>query len=267
MTWKLDGRVAVVTGGASGIGLATAKTLHASGATIVIADREGKRTEDALAQLGGDSDSAVAIPANVAEEESVRRLFAVVIERFGRVDVLVNNAGVGGDAGAVHASSTDNWDIVMDVNIRGQFLCAKYALPSMLTHEAGVLVNVASAFGAVGVRRFPAYVASKGAVIALTRQMAVDYGSSGIRVNAVLPGYIDNDMGRSRDFLTPLEAEAALHSRLRAAALQPLQRQGSVAEVASAIAFLASDASSFVSGVALPVDGGMLASLNDGGGL
>jgi len=265
MNWELDGKVAVVTGAGSGIGRATAAALAGSGATVVIAEREAEAGATAAAALDDGTGRVSARALDVADEAAVGALFAELRVAHGGLDILVNNAGIGGLAGSVHETTLENWSQVVTVNATGQFLVAKHALPLMLERGAGAIVNLSSAFGAIGVRDYPAYCASKGAVIALTQQMAVDYGPRGIRVNAVLPGYIANDMGRSLALLDPAVAAAAWQRRERAAGLQPSGRQGTVDEVAAAIVFLVSAAASFVTGVLLPVDGGMLATLNDGG--
>lgn len=258
-----ENRVAVVTGAGGGIGFATARALLTDGAAVVIAERDETLLSQALEALGGPSEFLLGLEADIAVEESVAAVFGEVRRRFGRLDVLVNNAGIGGMGGSVDESSTSDWAQVMAVNATGPYLCSKYALPLLFDSEAAAIVHVSSAFGAIGVRGYPAYSASKGAVIALTRQMAVDYGPRGVRVNAVLPGYIDNDMGRSRNRMAPDEADRAQAERQRGAAAQPLGRQADVDEVASAVLFLAGEAASFITGVCLPVDGGMLASLHE----
>jgi NAD(P)-dependent dehydrogenase (short-subunit alcohol dehydrogenase family) len=186
------------------------------------------------------------------------------IESFGRIDVLVNNAGVGGSGKRLHELDIDEWDRTIAVNLRGQFLCAKFTLPYFLKANSGVMVNVASTYGITGAPLSPEYCASKGGVVALTRQLAVDYGSHGIRVNAVCPGYIDTDMGGRRAALGVEGAAAANASREAHAALQPLGRQAQASEVANVIAFLASDESSFMTGSIVTVDGGCTATFNHG---
>jgi NAD(P)-dependent dehydrogenase (short-subunit alcohol dehydrogenase family) len=178
--------------------------------------------------------------------------------------VLVNNAGVPGILAPADELAEEDWDRVLAVNLRGVFLCCKYALPHLDASGKGAIVNIASTFGMIGAPATPAYAASKGGVIALTRQLAVDYGPRGIRVNAISPGYVDTDMDQRRARMTPREAAANLAAREAAAALQPLGRQADASEIAAAVAFLASDDASFATGAIVPIDGGCTAHFNLG---
>ncbi|GHF38376.1 NAD(P)-dependent dehydrogenase (short-subunit alcohol dehydrogenase family) [Deinococcus metalli] len=259
----LTGRVAIVTGASSGIGRATALVLARAGARVVAADVTvdgGEATAQAIRDAGGD---ATFLPCDVSDAPQVEDMVASAAEHFGGVDILVNNAGISGGASLLHDLDPKVWDRVMAVNLRGPFLCAKYALPHLLARR-GVIVNVASTYGVIGAPLAPAYCASKGGVVTLTKQLAVDYGPMGVRVNAVCPGYVDTDMGGGRARLGP-EGQAAANARREAAAArQPIGRQAHVDEIARVIAFLSSDASSFMTGSVVTVDGGCTATFNHG---
>ena len=218
---RFDGRVAIVTGAAVGIGRAIALRLSAEGASVAVVDRkpaEGEVTARLIRETGGQ---ARFIAGDVADAESVRAMVEDVAGE-GRIDVLVNNAGIPGSSVPIDALAEEDWDRVLAVNLRGVFLCCKYAIPHLAAGGHGAIVNIASTFGMVGAPATPAYAASKGAVIALTRQLAVDFGPRGIRVNAVAPGYVDNDMDQRRSRMSPEQAAASLAARETAAALQPL---------------------------------------------
>lgn len=260
---SLSGRVAVVTGAAGGIGRAVALAAAAAGARVVVADVQpeaGEATAQAVRQGGGE---AIFVACDVSDAAEVSDLVGAALARFGRLDVLVSNAGIGGEAMPAHELSVEDWDRVMAVNLRGPFLCAKYALPHLIAN-GGAIVNVASTYGLIGAPLAAAYCASKGGVVNLTRQLAVDYGPRGVRVNAVCPGYVDTDMGGRRARLAPEQAEAALARREANAARQPLGRQARAGEIARVVVFLASDAASFMTGSIVTVDGGCTATFNHG---
>jgi len=238
-----EGKRAFITGAGSGIGAAVARKLHGEGATVVLADISPERAGAAADELG---ERASAIELDVSDEAQVK----AAIEA-GEVDVLANVAGIGS---TTTAPDTDlaTWESVFAVNARGTFLCCKYAIPGMRERGGGAIVNVASVAGLVGLRNRAAYCASKGAVIALTRALAVDHVGEGIRVNCVCPGTVDSpwvrrlveDVGED---LSQLEAR------------QPMGRLGTPEEIAESICYLASDAAAFVTGSALVIDGGLTA--------
>jgi 2-keto-3-deoxy-L-fuconate dehydrogenase len=237
----------VVTGAGSGIGAATAGRLNADGFAIVAADIQGEAAARTTEGLAGPSVSAT---VDVRDEGMVRDLIALA-ERTGRLEVLVNVAGVGSTT-AVTDTSVETWEAVLGVNARGTFLCCKHALAAMLPRRRGSIVNVASVAGLVGLKRRAAYCASKGAVIALTRAIAVDHVAEGIRCNCVCPGTVDSPWVRRLVDEAGEDLEA-LRSR------QPIGRLGMPDEIAAAISYLASDAAGFVTGSALVIDGGLTA--------
>ncbi|MBA2597928.1 MAG: 3-oxoacyl-ACP reductase FabG [Chloroflexia bacterium] len=261
---RFDEKIVIVTGGATGIGRAVAMRLATEGASVVIADVNsefGTTTEQGVRNAGGQSQF---IRCDVSRSSDVQTMVDTVMARHGRIDVLVNNAGIPGPLVPIDQLAEADWERVLSINLGGVFHCTRYALPGLLASGAGAMVNIASTFGMVGAPNTPAYAAAKGGVIALTRQLAVDLGSRGIRVNAVSPGYVDNDMDQRRDRMTPEAAAANLASREATASLQPLGRLGDVGEIAAVIAFLASDEASFITGAVVPVDGGCTAFFNLG---
>jgi meso-butanediol dehydrogenase/(S,S)-butanediol dehydrogenase/diacetyl reductase len=252
---RLDGKVTIITGAASGIGLATAELFMREGAHVVIADRDQAAAEKAAAALKAKGKGrCVAMACNVAKTPDVEALFAAVIKEFGRIDVLVNNAGYG-IAGTVSETSDEDWDALMNVNVRGVFLCCKHAIKAMKKSGGGVIVNVASVVAAVGIRNRAAYVASKGAVAALTRSIALDYVGDHIRCNAIAPGTIETPY--YTEILARAEDPVAIKKGLEAR--QPMGRLGTPDEIASGILFLSCDESRFATGSILTLDGGMTA--------
>lgn len=242
MTERLAGKVAVVTGAGSGIGKAIATAFVDEGADVVLADIGGDAK--ALAEQFGER--AMAVRADVRNSGDVAALVETAQQHFGALHVMVNNAGIDGTPGAVADCPEENFDDVLAVNLRGVFLGMKYALPLIVASGGGSVINIASVAGLVGFPQMPAYCASKGGVVQLTRVGALDYAAAGVRVNAICPGAIDTPLLRQFD---PRMAEAAT-------AVTPLRRLGRPAEVAAMAVFLASEESSFVTGAALPVDGG-----------
>jgi NAD(P)-dependent dehydrogenase (short-subunit alcohol dehydrogenase family) len=239
---RLDGRVALVTGAASGIGEATTARFREEGAVVATLD------------LQGDVDHSVDVRDEAAVEAAVR----AVVDRAGRLDVVVNAAGVAG-GGPVHILPEEEWDRVVDVNLKGTFLVAKHATAVMLAQRSGSIINIASIEGLEGTEGGSAYNASKGGVVILTKQMAIDYGRVGIRVNCICPGFIETPM-----MAAVMENEGMKVYRDRWLEEHKLGRFGRPSEIAAAALFLASDDASFVTGHALVVDGGFTAGMRAG---
>ncbi len=251
---SLEGKRALITGGASGIGRATALLFAREGAAVAVADRDeagGQETVERIRKGGG---RAIFVACDVTIEADCRRAVQTTVQELGGLDILFNNAGIIRRATVLDLSE-EEWDRVMDVNVKGIFLMSKYAIPIMAAGGGGVIINTASGWGLKGGRRAVAYCASKAAVVNMTRAMALDHGAQNIRVNCVCPGDTDTPMLRdeARQLGEPEEGFLA------EAASRPLQRVGTPEEVAQAVLFLASDAASFVTGAALVVDGGGLA--------
>jgi 2-keto-3-deoxy-L-fuconate dehydrogenase len=238
---RFEGRRALVTGAGSGIGEAVSRALHAEGAEVVLADAAGQRVRALAGELGPRTQ---ALTLDVRDEDAVAAA-------MGGLDVLANVAGIGSTTNAPD-TPLEVWENVFAVNVRGTFLCCKHAIPAMIERGGGAIVNIASVAGLVGLPNRAAYCASKGAVIAFTRALAIDHVRQGIRVNAVCPGTVDSpwvrrlvdDAGESLD---------ALRAR------QPMGRLGTTEEVARAVLYLASDDAAFVTGSGLVIDGGLTA--------
>ena len=260
----LNDSVVLLTGGATGIGRAIALEMAAAGATVAIGDtnaEEGQRTAGQIVQAGGRASFR---PCDVADAGQVAALVDGAVADFGRLDVLVNDAGISGGSARLHELDIDAWDRTIAVNLRGTFLCARAAIPHLLERPRSAMVNIASTYGIIGAPLAPSYCASKGGIVNLTRQLAVDYSPDGLRVNAICPGYIDTDMGGRRASLPPSERAAAQARREASAALQPIGRQAQAQEVARVARFLASEEASFMTGSVVTVDGGCTATFNHG---
>ena len=248
---EFTGKVAVVTGGSGGIGRATAKLLAANGATVVIADVKdemGAGTVDQIVAAGG---RATYRHVDLTVESEVEALMASTIEELGRLDIAVNNAGISGTYTSVAEMTLADWRRTMAINLDGVFLCLRAEIPRMLTGGGGAIVNTASVAGLMGYPLLPAYVAAKHAVVGLTKSVALEYARRGIRVNAVCPGGVKTPM---------LEAFAGSSKGADSmGAVSPVGRLGQPEEIAEAIVWLCSSRASYVTGTALPIDGGVLA--------
>jgi NAD(P)-dependent dehydrogenase (short-subunit alcohol dehydrogenase family) len=251
-----DTRVAFVTGGGSGIGRASALALARAGLAVVVADADldaAKATVEAVEELGADG---VATLVDVTDEAQVAEAVALAVGTFGRLDAAVNSAGVQGQLAPTAECSLDNWQRTLSVNLTGTFLSVRAEIQAMLeAGNGGSVVNLASNFGLVGKQRIPAYCASKHGVIGLTKSAALDYAKSGIRVNAVCPGPIDTPL--LSGIQTAMGAAGAA-MRQEVEDSVPMGRVGLADEVGQLVAWLCGDASSFVTGAAVPVDGGFV---------
>jgi NAD(P)-dependent dehydrogenase (short-subunit alcohol dehydrogenase family) len=250
----LDDKVALITGGTSGIGRATATLFAREGAAVAISGRNEERGREVVAEIERGGGRAIFVRADVRLAEDCRRAVEETVAAFGRLDVLFNNAGVFVANDTIDCSE-EEWDLQVDVSLKGTFLMSKYALPVMIAQGGGSIVNNSSGWGLVGGDRAVAYCAAKGGMVVMTKAMAIDHGPQGVRVNCICPG----------DTVTPMEHEDAEHRGMTwedyvaSASERPLGRMGDAGEVAMAVLFLASDESSFVTGAALPVDGGGVA--------
>lgn len=248
---KLDGKITLITGSGSGIGHETAKLFAAEGATVIVADRNAEAAEAVASRIRATGGEAEAFTVDVSDEGQVQAMIAFATDTFGRLDVLVNNAGYG-IAGTVATTSLADWKALMSVNVDGVFLGCKYAIPVMEAQGGGVIVNTASGGAIVAIYDRAAYTASKGAVAALTRAMAVDHAGANIRVNCIAPGTIETPY-----FKTIFERSndaPALRELLEKR--QVMNRLGRPDEMAKGILFLACDDSSFCTGSTLVADGG-----------
>jgi NAD(P)-dependent dehydrogenase (short-subunit alcohol dehydrogenase family) len=250
---QLSGKVAIVTGGASGIGRATALLLAREGVAVAIADVNRDAGQGAVSEIVRAGGRASFVVADVTSAMDCRRLVECVIKEFGRIDILFNNAGITRRATVVELGEED-WDRVMAVNVKSVYLLSREVIPRMEKQSAGVIINTASGWGLAGGARAAVYCASKGAVVLLTKAMAIDHGPR-IRVNCICPG--DTDTFMLRNEAQQLRQDEARF--LAESARRPLGRVGRADEIAHAVLYLASDASSFVTGTALVVDGGGLA--------
>ena len=252
MAGQLAGKVALVTGGASGIGRATALTFAREGAKLIIADMNedgGRQTVHMITENGGD---ATFVQVDVSNATEVEAMISKAVETYGRLDCAHNNAGVGTPSRVPTADYTEEqWDYVLRINLKGVWLCMKYEIPQMLKQGGGAIVNTASVAGLVGFPTSSAYVASKHGVVGLTKTAALEYARHGIRVNCVCPGYIETPMTeRSRN-----DPERMAHM----IASEPIGRLGKPEEIAETVVWLCSDAASFVTGHTMTVDGGFVA--------
>jgi NAD(P)-dependent dehydrogenase (short-subunit alcohol dehydrogenase family) len=252
MSGLVDGKVALITGAASGIGRATALAFAREGARVVCADRDiegGEVTVETVAAAGGE---ASFVECDVTDESQVEAVINGVVEKHGRIDCAHNNAGITGAMGPIHQLDFDAWKNTLDVNLNGVFLCLKHELARMQQQGSGAIVNTASAGGLVGVPGLSPYCASKHAIIGLTKTAALENAAHGIRVNAVLPGSIDTPMLQGYMSMGP-----AVEKAIKAG--QPGGRLGLPEEIAEAVVWLCSDRASFVTGSPMLVDGGAVA--------
>ena len=252
---RLHGKVAIVTGAAMGLGEAIARRFAEEGARIACVDVQPGPNDAVVEAIRAGGGEALSLEASVAVAGDTQRVVEAVLERFRAVDILVNNAGVLPSRETVLDTTEADWDVTMQVNVKGVFLMAKAVLPAMIRQGGGAIVNLSSITGVVGLPVRPAYSASKGAVAILTKQLAVDFGRHGIRVNALCPSFVITSINRA--MFDRLRADAPAWERLLDQHL--LRRLGEPRDVADAALFLASDEARWITGVTLPVDGGYTA--------
>lgn len=248
---RLDGKVALITGAGSGQGQAAAILFAQENATLALVDWNEKEGTQTLREIENSAGQAFFLRADVSEEEEVQHIFTEIKERFGRLNVIYNNAGVGasfGHMGSIEEASVEDWDLVVRINLRSIFLCCKHGIPLLLESGGGSIINTASINALVAVPGGDAYTASKGGIVSLTRVLARNYGLKNIRVNCICPGPIDTPMIASRI------AQPQYQERYRQT--PALGRTGKPIEVAYLALFLASDESSYITGAIIPVDGG-----------
>jgi NAD(P)-dependent dehydrogenase (short-subunit alcohol dehydrogenase family) len=251
---RLEGKVALITGGTSGIGAATAKLFAKEGAAVAISGRNSERGEQIVKDIVAAGGDAIFVRSDVCLAADCKRAVAKTLERFGKIDVLFNNAGVFHPR-TIPECTEEEWDDTIDSSLKGAFLMSKYALPSMIEQGSGSIIHTSSGWGILGGDKAAAYCAAKGGLIVMAKAMAIDHGPQGIRVNCVCPG----------DVLTPMLPDDAAKRGMawedyeKGAADRPLGRIGVVEDIANAVLFLASDESSFVTGESLVVDGGGVA--------
>lgn len=250
MTPSMSGKVALVTGASTGIGRATALAFADAGAQVVLANSRnvagGEEVMRLIQERGGQ---ALFVQTDVSKADAVATLVRRTLEQYGRLDYAFNNAGFGGLPTSIADTDEEMWDTVIDTNLKGVWLCMKYQIPAMLQSGGGAIVNMSSAGGLVGTPGLGAYTASKHGVIGLTKSAALEYGQAGIRVNAVCPGVVRTAMFEQAAEVNPEFAQMLI-------AKHPIGRVGTTEEVAAAVVWLCSEGASFITGVALPIDGG-----------
>ena len=252
MARRFEGKVALVTGGAAGLGLATALVFAREGASVVIADVKEEAGQAAVQKITDTGGKAIFVKTDVSRAEEVKMLIDKTVETFGRLDCAFNNAGIEGKSASTADCTEENWDRVININLKGLWLCMKYEIPQMLKQGGGAIVNMSSVAGLVGFEGMPAYCASKGGVIQLTKTAALEYARNGIRVNAVCPGGIETEMIERVATTSPEMKQNLIN-------MHPVGRLGRPEEVADVVLWLCSDESSFVTGYPVAIDGGFVA--------
>jgi NAD(P)-dependent dehydrogenase (short-subunit alcohol dehydrogenase family) len=252
---SLQGKVALVTGAAQGLGQAAAERLAAAGCKVVIADLQEEKAEQACAAIRDSGGEASPVPVDVTRADQVEAMVGAALERHGRLDCAVNNAGTEGEIAPTDEYTEERWNQVIAINLTGVFLCLKEELKVMREQGSGAVVNIASICGVTGMANFSAYNASKHGVVGLTRTAALEFATEGVRVNAVGPGFIRTPMITDRG----LEAKPGSKEYEEIGAMHPMNRLAEPSEIAEAVAWLCSDAASFVTGHTLVADGGFMA--------
>lgn len=252
MAGRLNGKIALVTGGGSGIGQATALVFAREGAKVVVADVLVEGSEATVSQIKNGGGEAVFIKTDVSQDAEVEAMVQKAVATYGRLDCAFNNAGIAGAAARTADYTQKQWDRVISINLTGVWLCMKYEIAQMVKQGGGAIVNTASVAGLVGFRHGPAYVAAKHGVVGLTKTAALEYAKANIRVNAVCPGVIQTPM-----FERGLKVDPRIADTM--SAREPIGRLGKPEEIAEAVVWLCSEAASFVTGLPMAVDGGWVA--------
>lgn len=247
----LEGKAAIVTGAASGIGRKVAEYYAREGAKVIVADVDEKGAMETVDSIKRDDGQAVFVKTDVSNPQECEAMVNAARKQFGRLDLACNNAGIGGEENLTADYSIEGWQKMIAINLSGVFYCMKYEIPAMLESEGGSIVNMASILGQVGFMSAPAYVAAKHGVVGLTHNAAIEYSAQGIRINSVGPGFIHTPM------IEELEEDRETYNTL--VSLHPIGRLGKPEEVAELVLWLSSDKASFVSGAYYPIDGGYLA--------
>jgi NAD(P)-dependent dehydrogenase (short-subunit alcohol dehydrogenase family) len=255
-TGILTGKTAIVTGSSSGIGKAIAERFGREGATVyVVADKNVVGGEETAATIRDAGGAATFTQCDVSDPEQFKALIDRAADETGRLDILVNNAGTGAGRKA-EGTTVEDFNRVLSVNLAGPFYGAKFAIPHMRAQGGGAIINVSSVYGLIGAPGVTAYAASKGGLIMMTKQMAVDYAHENIRINCICPGFVDTDLGGRRAAMAPEERAVAQARREERAALQPIGRQAQPVEMAGLALYLASEEASFMHGSIIAADGG-----------
>ncbi len=253
---RLDGKTCIVTGGGNGIGKATCLRLASEGANVAVTDIDGADAKSVCEEITAQGGTADAWPLDVADADAVHQVFDAVAERFGQIDVVVNNAGISGVNTPTHEISEEEWRKVIDINVNGVFFCTKAAIPHLKKANGGNIVNLSSIYGLVGAPDLPPYHASKGAVRLMTKTDALLYAKEGIRVNSVHPGFIWTPLVEG---LAKSSEEGVEAFRQALDDLHPIGHVGAPEDIAAGVAYLASDDAKFVTGSELVIDGGYTA--------
>jgi len=254
---EFNEKVAIITGGAGGIGAETARILLQQGAKVTLVDLNMTPLEDTAASINANDKNTLLVTADVSSEEKVQNYVQKTINTFGKVDIFVNNAGTEGKFGLIKDTEASNLDTVLNVNLKGVFYGIKHVVPEMIKHNKGSIINTASVAGLIGSPGMGPYVASKHAVLGITKTAALEYAPFGIRVNAVCPGPIDNRMMRSIEKGASPENPNTVYESFKE--MIPFKRYGASDEIAELIVFLASDKSSYITGSYYTIDGGLTA--------